>query len=192
MLQRLYDWTMSLAAHRHAEWALAFIAFLESSVFPIPPDVMLMPMVLARRERAWRYATLCTIASLVGAAAGYSLGYFAFEAIGKPIFEAYGYLDKFYEFQQAFNTYGSWLVFIFGISFFPFKVITIASGVTKLNFLVFLAAAALSRALRFYLVAGLLWKFGAPIRTFIERRLTLLVTLFVLLLIGGFALITYL
>jgi len=191
MLRRLYDWTMALAAHRRADHALAFISFIESSVFPIPPDVLLMPMVLARRDKAWYLATVCTLASVAGALLGYGLGYFAFETVGRPIFEAYGYMAQFQEFQSAFNKWGSWLVFVFGVSFFPFKVITIASGVTQLNIVTFLLASVLSRALRFFLVTALLWKFGEPIRTFVEKRLTLLTSIFVLLLVGGFVAIRY-
>jgi len=187
----LYDWTMALAAHHRADRVLAFISFIESSIFPIPPDVLLMPMVLARRDRAWYLAGICTVASVVGALLGYGLGYFAFETIGRPIFETYGYLEQFHEFQSAFNEWGSWLVFVFGVTFFPFKVITIASGVTQLNIGVFLLASIASRALRFFLVTALLWKFGEPIRTFVEKRLTLLTSLFVLLLVGGFILVRY-
>jgi membrane protein YqaA with SNARE-associated domain len=182
---------MALAAHRRADRALAFVSFIESSVFPIPPDVLLMPMVLARRDKAWYLATICTVASVLGALFGYALGYFAFETIGRPIFEAYGYLQQFYEFQAAFNKWGSWLVFVFGVSFFPFKVITIASGVTQLNIVTFVLASIASRALRFFLVTALLWKFGEPIRTFVEKRLTLLTSVFVLLLVGGFIAIRY-
>ena len=191
MIRRLYDWTMALAAHHKADRVLAFISFIESSVFPIPPDILLMPMVLARREKAWYLAGLCTVASVCGAMLGYGLGYFAFEAVGRPLFEAYGYMDEFGRFQSAFNEWGSWLVFIFGITFFPFKVITIASGVTQLNLGVFLLASIASRALRFYLVTALLWKFGEPIRTFVEKRLTFITTIFVLLVVGGFVLIRY-
>jgi membrane protein YqaA with SNARE-associated domain len=186
MLKRMYDWTLALAAHHRADHALAFVSFIESSVFPIPPDVLLMPMVLARRERAWYLATVCTVASVFGALLGYGLGYFAFETVGRPIIEAYGYMPQFERFETAFTEWGGWLVFIFGVSIFPFKVITIASGVAKLSLPVFLFSSIVARGLRFFIVAALLWKFGPPIREFAERRLSLLATLFTLLLVGGF------
>jgi len=191
MLHRLYHWTMDLAAHHRADRVLGFVSFIESSVFPVPPDVLLMPMVLARRERAWYLAGLCTAASVLGAVLGYALGLFAFEAVGRPIFEAYGYMDDFAVFQEGFNEWGAWLVFIFGVTFFPFKVITIASGVAQLNLAVFLASSVLARAVRFYLVAGLLWWFGPPIRQFVEARLALVTTAFVVLLFAGFVLVRY-
>ena len=191
MLQRVYDWTMSLAAHHRADRVLAFIAFIESSVFPIPPDVLLMPMVLARRDKAWYYAGLCTVASVLGAVAGYALGLFAFETIGRPLLEAYGYMDAFARVQTWFHEWGGWIVLTAGITPVPYKVFTIASGVTQLNFGVFIFASLLARSFRFYLVAALLWKFGPPIRDFIEKRLALVVTVFVLLVFGGYIVIEH-
>ncbi|GER07399.1 hypothetical protein GCM10007972_13720 [Iodidimonas muriae] len=192
MLRRLYDWTLEKARHRHAERWLAFISFIESSVFPIPPDVMLLPMTLAAREKAFRYAFICTAASVAGALAGYGIGYFLWDLIGQPLIAFYGYEHQFTLFQDRFTDYGGWLVFLFGLTFFPFKVITLASGVVALNPLVFLMAATLSRAPRFFIECALLWKFGAPIQSFIEKRFTLLVSLFVILLMGGFFAIKYL
>jgi membrane protein YqaA with SNARE-associated domain len=186
MLRALYDWTMRIAGHRHATWALAVVSFVESSVFPIPPDVMLIPMVLAERRRAWWIATVCTIASVLGGLAGYAIGYFLWEAIGQPILDLYGYAEKFAEFRGQYNEWGAWIVFFAGVTPFPYKVITIASGVTALSLPVFMVASVLSRGLRFFVVAGLLYWFGPPIRTFIERRLGLLFTIFVVLLFGGF------
>lgn len=191
MLRGLYDRTMRLASHRHADGALAVISFAESSFFPIPPDVLLMPMVLAQRSRAFLIALNCTVASVIGGMAGYAIGYFLFEAIGQPLLEFYGYADKFAEFQGRYNEWGAWIVFIAGITPFPYKVITIASGVSGLSLPTFMIASVLARGLRFFIVAGLLWKFGVPIRDFIERYLGLLFTLFVALLLGGFVLIKY-
>jgi len=188
-MKRLYDWTLAKAAHRHAERWLAFISFIESSVFPIPPDVMLLPMCLARRERCLRYAGICTLASVVGGLAGYGIGYFFWQAVGEPIIAFYGYEAQFAEFQTRFDDYGALLVFLFGLTFFPYKVITLAAGVAAMDPLAFLVASIAARAPRFYVEAALLWKFGAPIRDFIERRLTLLTTLFAILLVGGFVLI---
>ena len=186
VLRRTYDWTMGLAGHRHAEPALAVVSFIESSLFPVPPDVMLIPMVLARRERAWRIAFICSVASVIGGLAGYAIGYFAFETIGRPVLEFYGYAPKFAEFQDRYNEWGAWVVFFAGLTPFPYKVITILSGVTSLDVIIFVISSVAARGLRFYIVAGLLWYFGEPIRAFIERRLGLLFTIFSLLLVGGF------
>jgi len=192
VLRRLYDWTMSLAAHRHALLALAVVSFAESSVFPIPPDVLLIPMILAARERAWLIATVCTVASVVGGVAGYAIGALLFDTVGQPIVEFYGYLDRFHEFQGRYEEWGAWIVAGAGFTPFPYKVITITSGVMNLDFGVFMVASALSRGARFFLVALLLWHFGSPIRSFIERYLPQLTILFFLLLFGGFIALRYL
>ena len=191
MLRRLYDWTMELAAHRRAPWALAGVSFIESSVFPIPPDVILIPMVLAERRKAWFYATLCTVASVVGGAFGYFIGYFLFETVGEPILRFYGYQEAFQDFAARYNSWGAWIVFMAGVTPFPYKVITIASGATQLNFFIFMLASVAARGLRFFVVAGLLYWFGPPMKDFIERRLGLLFTIFVILLLGGFALVKF-
>jgi membrane protein YqaA with SNARE-associated domain len=191
MLRRAYDKTMELAAHRNAPWALAGVSFIESSVFPIPPDVMLIPMVLAERRKAWLYAAICTVSSVLGGVFGYLIGYFLFETLGQAILSFYGYMDAFESFAQRYNEYGAWIVFIAGVTPFPYKVITIASGVTQLNFLVFMLASVAARGLRFFVVAGLLYWFGPPIKKFIEDYLGILSVLFVVLLIGGFVLIKY-
>lgn len=191
MLDQLYGRTLRYARHRHALRALAVVSFAESSFFPVPPDVMLIPMVLADRERAWRIATVCTIASVLGGLAGYAIGYFLFEALGQPLLALYGYAREFAHFQTRYNDYGAWIVFGAGLTPFPYKVITIASGVTRLDLGVFTLASVLARGLRFYAEAALLWRYGAPIRSFIERRLALLTTMFFVLLFGGFLLIRY-
>jgi len=189
LLRRLYDWTMGLAAHRHATSALAAVSFIESSVFPIPPDVLLIPMVLADRARAFRIALVCTAASVLGGLLGYAIGLFLYEEIGKPVLELYGYQAEFKQFQSTYNDWGAWAVFMAGVTPFPYKVITILSGVTRLDVVVFTVASVLSRGLRFYVVAWLLWRFGPPIKDFIERRLQLLFWIFCALLIGGFVLV---
>ena len=192
MLQRTYDWTMHQSTRPHAVWILAAIAFIESSVFPIPPDVLLIPMVLAVRGSAWRFAAVCTIASVLGGTLGYAIGYFLFETVGKPMLDFYGYAAKFAEFQDRYNEWGAWIVFIAGVTPFPYKVITIASGVTKLDLTTFTLASVLARGLRFFIVAGLLYWLGPPVRAFIEKRLGLMFTLFVVLLLGGFLVARYL
>ncbi len=191
MLRRLYDWVLELAAHRHATWALSAIAFLESSVFPIPPDVMLIPMVLAERVKAWGFAAVATASSVVGGIAGYAIGYFLFEAIGRPVIDFYGYTEAFASFARRYNDYGAWIVFFAGVTPFPYKVITIASGATGLSFPVFVLASVAARGVRFFLVSALLYWFGPPIRDFIERRLGLVTSVFVVLLFGGFVLVKY-
>ena len=191
MLRRLYDWTMSLAAHRHARWGLAGVAFIESSVFPIPPDVLLIPMVLARRAAAWKLAALASVWSVLGGLLGYAIGWLLFDTVGRSILAFYGLDQAFTEFQGRYNEWGAWIVFIAGVTPFPYKVITIASGVTQLNIAVFIAASILARGIRFFAVAGLLWLFGPPIMAFVEKYLGLVFTLFMVLLIGGFVLARY-
>lgn len=189
MLRRLYDWTLSLAAGPRAPVALGTVSFVESSVFPIPPDLLLIPMVIAKREKAWAFALLCTVTSVLGGALGYFIGSFLFVQIAEPILSFYGYLDKFESFSEIFNEWGWWFVFIAGLTPFPYKVITIASGATGLSLPVFLMASVVSRGIRFFVVSALLYFFGPPIKDFIEKRLGLMFALFVVLLVGGFALI---
>ncbi len=189
MLRRLYDWTISLAQSPHALWALAIVAFVESSFFPIPPDVLMIPMIIARPSRAFVIAGVATVASVTGGLFGYYIGAALMETVGQPILEAYGKDASFAEMSDVFNQYGAWAVVVAGVTFLPFKVITIASGVTGLSLPVFIVSSIFARALRFFIVAALLWKFGEPIRDFIEKRLGLMFILFCLLLIGGFALI---
>lgn len=191
-IRRLYDWTMNLAATRHAERMLAAISFAESSFFPIPPDVMLIPMVLAERAKWIRYALVCTAFSIIGALAGYMIGMFLYDQVAVPVLTFYGYMEKFDRFREIFNAWGWWFVMIAGLTPFPYKVITIASGAAGLNMPVFIVASIVSRGLRFFIVAGLLYRFGEPIRTFIEKRLGLLFTLFMVLLVGGFAAVKFL
>lgn len=192
MLRALYDKVIDLAAHPKAAWLLGVVSFVESSVFPIPPDAMLIPMVLAERTKAWFFATVSTITSVLGGAAGYAIGFFLFELIGKSILGFYGYEEKFTSFAAQYNDYGAWIVFFAGVTPFPYKVITIASGATALNFWIFMAASIAARGLRFFIVCGLLYWFGPPIRDFIERRLGLVTTLFLVSLVGGFIAIKFL
>ncbi len=192
MIRPLYDWTLALAGHRHALWALAAVSFIESSIFPIPPDVLLIPMVLAAPTRAWKIALVCTVSSVLGGMLGYGIGYFLFEQVGRPLLEFYGYAPKFAQFKDTYNEWGAWAVFIAGVTPFPYKVITILSGVTALDPAVFSIASVLARGLRFFLVAALLWKFGPPIKDFIEARLGLVFVVFCVGLVGGFVAIKYL
>ena len=192
LLYGLYDRTLRLAGHRHAMALLFLVAFVESSVFPIPPDVMIIPMILAAREKAWRIAAVATLGSILGGLAGYAIGYFFFESIGEPVMETYGYLGKFEDFAAYYNEWGAWIVGGAGFTPFPYKVITIASGLTQLDLGIFVLASAISRAGRFFLLAALLWYFGPPIRRFIEKNLPLLTAIFFVLLLGGFVALRYL
>lgn len=191
MIRRLYDWTMSLAATRHAEKGLAGISFLESSVFPIPPDVLLIPMVIAQRDKWIRIALICTIFSVLGAFLGYFIGAFLYETIGKSVLEFYGKADSFDKISEWYNTYGGWGVLFAAVTPFPYKVLTIFSGATGLNIITFAVVSVIGRAARFFLVAYLLRKFGEPIRLFIEKYLGLLFALFLILLVGGFYAVRY-
>lgn len=192
MLQRIYDWTMRLADHPKALWFLAFVAFIESSVFPIPPDVMMIPMVLARPSRAWLIATVALVASVLGGMLGYAIGAFAYDSIGAPILEAMGKGDAMEAFNEKFNDLGFWAVLTAGITPFPYKVITIMSGWTGMPIATFIVTSIIARALRFYIVCGLLWAYGEPIRDFIEKRLGLMFILFIVLLLGGFYVLKFL
>lgn len=191
MLQATYDWTMRLGASRHAVWALAGVAFVESSFFPIPPDILLIPMILAARTKAWRLAAICTIASVLGGYFGYLIGLTVFETVGEPVIAFYGLEQAFARFTTQYNELGAWIVAIFGVTPFPYKVVTIASGVTQLDPVVFGIASVASRGARFFLVAALIWYFGPPIRSFVERYLGWVALAFVVLLVGGFVLIKF-
>ncbi len=192
MLQRLYDWTMRLADHPRALWALAIVSFAESSFFPIPPDVLMIPMILARPSRAWLIALVALVSSVIGGLFGYAIGFFAFETIGEPILQSLGKADAVAEFSTRFNDFGFWAVLGAGITPFPYKVITIMSGFTHMPLATFMATSVLARGIRFFLVAALLRQFGEPVRDFIEKRLGLVATLFLILLFGGFLAVKYL
>jgi membrane protein YqaA with SNARE-associated domain len=174
MLRSFYDWVMRLAGHRHAKWYLAIVSFVESSVFPIPPDA------------------ICTIASVLGGLAGYAIGMFLFDTLGQWILDFYNLADKFVEFQDKFNEWGLPIVFFAGLTPFPYKVITLMSGVTEMSLAIFIAASVVSRGMRFYLVCGLLWWLGEPMRAFIEKYLGWLTLAGGMALVGGFAAVKYL
>jgi membrane protein YqaA with SNARE-associated domain len=186
MLHRLYMRTLALAASPRALWWLAAVAFAESSFFPIPPDALLIPMALARPDRAWRFAAVCTVASVIGGALGYLIGYAVFDQLARPLIDFYGYRDRFAAFQDLYARYGLLVILIKGLTPIPYKIVTIASGAAKFNFTVFMLASAATRGARFFIVAALLRFFGTPMRDFIERRLTLVTSLFAAGLVGGF------
>jgi membrane protein YqaA with SNARE-associated domain len=191
MFRRLYDWMMRLAGHRRALPALAAISFAESSFFPVPPDVMLVPMVLAQRSKAFLIATVCTVASVIGGMFGYAIGYFLFETIGAWVISVYHLEGAMETFRTEFAQYGTWIILVKGLTPIPYKLVTIASGVAHFDLFTFLWASIVTRGLRFFIVAGLLWKFGDPIRNFIEKRLEVLTWAFLAALIGGFIAVKY-
>jgi len=189
MLSRLYTWTLSLAQHRHAGPALGVIACIESSVFPIPPDILLLPMVFAERVNAWRYAAICTLGSVLGAFLGYAIGFYFFALIGEPVIAFYGAEAAFAKFQETYALWGAWVVVAAAITFLPFKVATIASGVAGLPLVAFTLASLFGRSIRFFLVAALAFYFGPTIRHHLERHLTLITLGLFFLLVLGFVLI---
>ena len=186
MLRALYDRVLALAAHRRAPAWLAGVSFAESSVFPIPPDAMLVPMCLARPDRAWRYAAICTIASVLGGVLGYAIGFWLFDALAMPVLRSYGYADALARFEAWYAQWGVWVILIKGLTPIPYKIVTIASGAAKFDFLLFLAASIVTRGARFFLLAALLRRFGPPIRDFIEQRLTLVTSVAAAGIVGGF------
>jgi membrane protein YqaA with SNARE-associated domain len=192
MLRRLYDWVIRLAAHPRALWALGVIAFLESSIFPIPPDAVLIPMVLADRTKAFRIALVCTVCSVLGGLLGYAIGYYVFETVGEWVVKTYGLQASLVAFRDGFAHYGIWIILIKGLTPIPYKLVTIASGAAHFDLFTFVWASIVTRGARFFIVAALLWKYGEPIRAFIEQRLTLLTWLFLIALVGGFAAFHYL
>lgn len=192
MLRKLYDWTMGLAAHRHAMPALFGISFIESSVFPIPPDVLMIPMVLARKARAFLIAATATLGSVLGALLGYWIGAALMDTLGQWVLTVYGKEESYHQLAARFAEYGGWAVLFAALTPFPFKVITIFSGAVGFSLPLFVLTAIVGRAGRFFVVAALLWRFGPPIRDFIERRLGLVFTVFMICLVGGFIALRYL
>ncbi|WP_191060246.1 YqaA family protein [Geminicoccus harenae] len=186
MLRRTYDRLMREADRPGAERALAAVSFAESSFFPIPPDVMIVPMVLANPDRAWRIATIATVASVVGGLFGYAIGYFLFETLGNLLFDLYGLQDKAQAFQHSYQEWGLWIILIKGLTPIPYKLVTIASGAAHFALAVFIGASVVTRGARFFLLAVLLRRFGPSIRDFIERRLTLVTSTFAAAIVLGF------
>ena len=192
MLRKLYDWTLSFSDSKYSLWILGLIAFVESSFFPIPPHVLMIPVIIAAPNRAFLIAAVVTIGSVAGGALGYYIGAQLFDTIGQPVLDFYHKADSFEIFKEKFNAQGHWAVLIAGLTPFPYKVITIASGATGMNLATFMLWSLIARATIFFVIAGLLWKFGLPIRDFIEKRLGLMFTLFCVVLVAGFAVVKYL
>ncbi len=192
MLRNLYHRVLALAGSRRAGLWLALVSFAESSFFPIPPDALLVPMVLARPDRAWRLAFVCTTASVAGGALGYLIGYELFDVLAQPILRLYHYEGAFAAFQAKFAEWGLWVILIKGLTPIPYKIVTIASGAARFNFGIFMLASVVTRGLRFFAVAALLHYFGEPVRDFIDRRLTLVTSAVAGSVVGGFLLLKFL
>ena len=191
LLRSLYNWTLKKAEHRHSSWILGIVSFTESSFFPIPPDILLIPMIIAKRVQAWMYAFICTFSSVLGGVAGYAIGYFFYSSIGVLIIDAYHLSSSFNTFESYYNEYGILIVLGAGFTPFPFKFITIASGVFNLNIFLFIITAIIARGLRFYLLAGLLFVFGEKIKVLIDKYFNMFAILFFILLVGSVLLIKF-
>ncbi len=192
MLRPLYDWTMRLAEGPRAIRALGAISFAESSFFPIPPDVVLVPVVLANRDKAFQIAAWCTLTSVLGGIFGYLIGALLYDSIGQWLISLYGYEDKMEAFRAAYRDWGAWIILIKGLTPIPYKLVTIASGLAGYDFLWFVVLSVITRGARFFIIAALLKTYGEPIRHFIEKRLELVTVLFLVALVGGFVAIKYL
>ncbi len=193
MLRRVYNRLMGVAAHRRAAWWLALVAFAESSFFPIPPDVLLIPMVLAERRKAWFYAALATVASVVGGMLGYLIGSVLYDTLGQWIIATYHLQAQADHAVTLFRENAIKIMMVKGlVPVIPYKLVTITAGLARMDFLTFVLTSIAVRALRFFLVAGLLWKYGEPMRDFIERRLALVTTACAVGLVGGFLLVKFL
>jgi membrane protein YqaA with SNARE-associated domain len=192
MLDRLYARALSLASSRHAPFWLATVAFAEASVFPLPPDILLVPMVLSHRDRAWALAALCTVASVCGGILGWYIGAFLLQHVAMPIVHFYHAEARLAAMQDQFRRWGVWIILFKGLTPIPFKIVTIASGAAHFPLAPFVVASLATRGARFFLLAALLRVYGAPIQGFIERRLTLVASLFAVVLVGGFVALKYL
>ena len=191
MLRRFYNRVLRLAASPRAPLWLALVSFAESSFFPVPPDALLVPMILARPDRAWRLAAICTVASVGGGMLGYLIGYAFYDAVALPLIHFYHLEAKADAFVAGFQQYGLWIILIKGLTPIPYKIVTITSGLAHYDFALFVAASAVTRGARFFIVAALLRRFGEPVREFIERRLTLVTSLTAAGIVGGVLLLRF-
>jgi membrane protein YqaA with SNARE-associated domain len=191
MFKRLYEWTLRLAEKPRATWALGTISFAESSFFPIPPDVILVPMSLARPDKAWFYAGLCTVTSVLGGLVGYAIGALLYDSLGAWIINAYGYGDKVDEFRAMYAQWGAWIILLKGLTPIPYKLVTITSGFAGYDLLWFTVLSIITRGARFYLLAGLLSRFGEPIKRLMDEHFALMMIAILAAIVGGFYLVKY-
>jgi membrane protein YqaA with SNARE-associated domain len=192
LLRRLYDWCIAAADKPYATWLMGAVSFVESSFFPVPPDVMLIPMSIARPERAWFYATVCTLTSVAGGVLGYFIGAVLYDSVGAWLIHLYGYGNKVEAFRQAYAQWGTWIILIKGVTPIPYKIVTIASGFAGYNVFMFVLLSFVARGMRFYLLAFLLNRYGAQARTIIEERLGFWVTAGAIVLVAGIIAALYL
>jgi membrane protein YqaA with SNARE-associated domain len=192
MLRRLYDWTLNLASRPSAPYALGAVSFAESSFFPVPPDVMLLPMALARPDRAWFYALVCTVTSVVGGVVGYAIGALAYQSIGAWVFEIYGLTEGAEAFRHSYAEYGHWIILLKGLTPIPYKLVTITSGFAGYDLFWFVVLSIVTRGARFFVFAALMGRFGPQIRGFIDRHFNTVVVVFLVCLVGGFVAFKYL
>jgi membrane protein YqaA with SNARE-associated domain len=186
MFKRLYHWVLSLAESERAPSALAAIAFAESSFFPIPPDVILIPMSLARPKQAWRYAAICTIASVAGGMVGYAIGALLFDTIGQWLIHAYGYGERMAALKEAYARWGALVILLKGLTPIPYKLVTIVSGLLGYNFFIFVLLSVLTRGTRFFVLAGVLNRYGDPLRAALERHFALFMGIIAVAIVAGF------
>jgi len=186
MLRRLYDWVIRLAGHRHAIAAMGAVAFAESSFFPIPPDIILVPMSLARPKRAWFYAGICTIASVAGGMLGYAIGWLLWDTVGHWLINLYGYASRMDAVKAGYDQWGWLFILVKGLTPIPYKLVTIVSGLLEYNFPLFVALSLITRGARFFILAGLLNKFGGPIKDLLERHFATFMIAIVVMIVGGF------
>lgn len=185
MLRRLYDWCIAASGKPHASWIMGVVSFVESSFFPVPPDAMLIPMSLARPDRAYFYATLCTLTSVAGGLLGYVIGAFLYDSLGIWLMQLYGYGSKIEAFREAYAQWGTWIILLKGVTPIPYKIVTIASGFAGYPVLPFILLSLVARGMRFYLVAFLLNRYGVQARAMIEERLGFWVTVSAAVLVAG-------
>jgi membrane protein YqaA with SNARE-associated domain len=192
MLRRLYDWCIAAAHKPYALWVMGFVSFIESSFFPIPPDAMLIPMSIARPEKAYFYAGLCTVTSVMGGVLGYFIGAVLYDSIGSWLINLYGYGNKVEAFREAYATWGTWIILLKGVTPIPYKIVTIASGFAGYPLLMFILLSFVARGMRFYLAAFLLNRYGEVAREHLEKRLGFWVTVSIAVLVLGIVAALYL
>src|SRR5215470_18840133 len=192
MLRRLYDWCIAAADKPYATWLMGLVSFVESSFFPVPPDVMLIPMSLARPERAWFYATVCTVTSVAGGVLGYVIGAALYDSVGQWLIQLYGYGAKVEAFREAYRQYGAWIILLKGLTPIPYKIVTITSGLAGYPIVPFILLSFVARGMRFYLVAFLIYRYGERARKIIEERLEFWATAAFIVLVVGIVAAIYL
>ncbi len=200
-IRKLYDWVLSWADSPYGAIALFILAFAESSFFPVPPDALLIALILGARKKAFRFALICTIGSISGAVLGYLIGHYLWWSPNNEFSSVAGFFfnnfpgfteEMFYRIQDLYNQFNFWIVFTAGFTPLPYKVFTVSAGAFNISFTMFMIASIIGRGARFFLVSALIWKFGTPIKSFIDKYFNLLAVVFTVLLIGGFLLINYL